>query len=63
MSIGNYIGYFAYLIEQGKMTEDEANKELKHIFEADMRADEEDRKMFEFIKRERPELIRPEFRD
>ena len=39
MSIGNYIGYFAHLIEQGKMTEDDANKELKHIFEADMRAD------------------------
>ena len=43
MSAGNYIGYFAHMIDKGKMTEEEANTRLKEMFKADMRADEIDR--------------------
>ena len=50
MSAGNYIGYFAHMIDTGKMTEEEANRKLKEMFEADIRADEFDRKIFELIK-------------
>ena len=50
MSAGNYIGYFAYMIDTGKMTEEEANRKLKEMFEADIRVDELDRKIFELIK-------------
>ena len=43
MSAGNFIGYFSHMIDTGKMTEEEANRRLREMFEADMRADEIDR--------------------
>ena len=43
MSAGNYIGYFARMIEKGEMTEEEANQRLEALFEADRLADEFDR--------------------
>lgn len=46
MSAANYISYFAHLIEQGKMTEEEAFRKLKELHEIDMKHDEFDR---EFI--------------
>lgn len=53
MSAANYIGYFAYMIETGKMTKEEANKRLEEMFEADRRQDEFDRKMIEHFRRNR----------
>lgn len=46
MSAGNYIGYFAYLVEKGRMTEDEASERLKRLHEIDMMQDEFDREFF-----------------
>lgn len=50
MSAGNYIGYFARLIEQGKMTEEEAFKELEELHKIDMKHDEFDREFFKNCK-------------
>jgi hypothetical protein len=47
MTAANWIGYFAYLIELEKMTEEEAHKQLQAMYEADIRQDEFDRKMVE----------------
>ena len=46
MSAGNYIGYFAHMIDTGKMTEEEANRKLKELFRIDMQQDEFDREFF-----------------
>ena len=43
MSAGNYIGYFTHLVNQGKMTEEEAIKQLEELHRIDMRHDEIDR--------------------
>lgn len=43
MSAGNYIGYFAHMIDAGKMTSDEANKMLEEMLVIDMMHDEIDR--------------------
>lgn len=68
MSAGNYIGYFAHLIEQGKMTEEEASKKLEELYEIDMKQDEFDREFFKnhkvyipsssFLTKEQTEAIR-----
>lgn len=50
MSAGNYIGYFAHLIEQGKMTEEEASKKLEELHKIDMMHDEFDREFFKNCK-------------
>lgn len=50
MSAGNYIGYFAHLIEQGKMTEEEASKRLEEMHKIDMMYDEFDREFFKNCK-------------
>lgn len=49
MTAGNYIGYFAYMIDNGEMTEEEANIRLKEMLEADMRADDADRQIFALL--------------
>lgn len=46
MSAGNYIGYFAHLVEKGQMTKEEANRKLKELLEIDMQQDEFDREIF-----------------
>lgn len=46
MSAGNYIGYFAHLIEQGKMTEEEATKNLEELHRIDVMHDQFDREFF-----------------
>lgn len=43
MSAGNYIGYFAHLVDQGKMTVEEATKQLEELHKIDMMHDEIDR--------------------
>ena len=43
MSAGNYIGYFAHLVDQGKMTVEEANKQLEELHKIEMMHDEIDR--------------------
>ena len=43
MSAGNYIGYFAHLVDQGKMTVEEAIKQLEELHRIDMKHDEIDR--------------------
>ena len=50
MSAGNYIGYFAHLIKQGKMTEEEASKRLEELHKIDMMHDEFDREFFKNCK-------------
>ena len=50
MSAGNYIGYFAHLVDQGKMTVEEANKQLEELHRIDMIHDELDRKTLELIR-------------
>ena len=50
MSAGNYIGYFSHLIEQGKMTEEEASKKLEELHKIDMMHDEFDREFFKNCK-------------
>lgn len=45
MTAANHIGYFTHLVEQGKITEDEASKKLKELHEIDMKHDEFDRQM------------------
>ena len=46
MSAGNYISYFAYLVEKGQMTEEEASKRLERLHEIDKMQDEFDREFF-----------------
>lgn len=46
MSAGNYIGYFAHLIQQGKMTEEESMKKLEELHKIDMIHDQFDREFF-----------------
>ena len=53
MSAANWIGYFAYLVDQGKMTDEEANERLIEMFEADIRADEADREVVELMRSSR----------
>ena len=50
MTAANYIGYFAHLIDSGKITEDEARQRLKEMFETDIQADEFDGILIELIK-------------
>ena len=50
MSAGNYISHFGHLADQGKMTEEEAVKQLKELHEIDMMFDEFDRQMCERVK-------------
>lgn len=50
MSAGNYIGYFAHLIKQGKMTEEEASKRLEELHKIDIMHDEFDREFFKNCK-------------
>jgi polyhydroxyalkanoate synthesis regulator phasin len=45
MTAENYIGYFAHMIDNGEMTEEEANRRLREMFEADMRNNELDREL------------------
>ena len=49
MSAGNYIGYFAHLVDQGKMTEDEAIKQLEELHKIDMIHDEIDRQIVAWL--------------
>ena len=46
MSAGNYIGYFAHLVEKGQMTREEADKQLEELHRIDMMHDEFDRMFF-----------------
>jgi hypothetical protein len=43
MTAGDYIGYFAHLVEKGQMTEEEAAKQLEELHKIDMMQDEIDR--------------------
>lgn len=50
MSAGNSIGYYARLIELGKITEEEANAKLKNMFESDIRGDEAEEKIIQEMR-------------
>ena len=50
MTTTNHIGYFAHLVDQGKMTEEEANERLKEMHEIDMQQDAIDRYIIESTK-------------
>lgn len=52
MTAGNHIGYYARMVELGKMTKEEANAELKYMFESDIRGDEAEREMILAIRRQ-----------
>ena len=43
MSAGNYIGYFAHLVDKGMMTREEADRKLEELHRIDMKHDEIDR--------------------
>ena len=45
MTAANHIGYFAHLIDQGKMTKEEASKKLEELHRIDMEQDEFDRQI------------------
>jgi polyhydroxyalkanoate synthesis regulator phasin len=49
MSAGNYIGYFAHLVEKGQMTIEEANRQLEELHRIDMTHDEFDRQMVTYL--------------
>lgn len=50
MTAANYIGYFARLVELGKMTKEEMREKLEEMHKIDMQQDEIDRKIVELMR-------------